>query len=101
MLVVRSRDGFWFVELLFIIFIGVLLIVYVLGEHAGREGPTRNKQLQEIVKQEAELKNLKSNLHATTTSPWMHLVVVLILVFVLLSLIGRRDDDHWDRRRYR
>ena len=82
--------------------LGFLLIVYLLGEHAGRESLSRSKQLQEIVKQEAELKNLKTNLRSTTTSPWMHLVVVLLLVFAMLKLLGAwRDDDGHNHRRFR
>lgn len=96
-----SRQPESLVELLLIL--GFLLFVYMLGEHAGRESPSRSKQLQEIVKQEAELKNLKTGLNSTTTSPWMHLVVILILVYVVLQMLsgGFRDDDGRDRRRFR
>jgi len=66
-----------------VLIVGFLMIVYLLGEHAGRESPTRSKQLQEIVKAEADLKNLKTNLHHTTTSPWMHWVAIVVLLIVV------------------
>ncbi|HTU60747.1 MAG TPA: hypothetical protein VMF89_19980 [Polyangiales bacterium] len=86
-----------------VLIVGFLLIVYLLGEHAGRESPARSKQLQEIVKQEAELKNLKTNLHHTTTSPWLHwLAIVLLLIVVLWMLGGFRDDvGYREYRRFR
>lgn len=84
-----------------LVLLALVFVVYFLGEHAGRESPSRTKQVQEIVKTEAELKNLKTNLHATTTSPWASLIVVLIVVFLILKLFGFDDDDrHYHRRRH-
>jgi hypothetical protein len=86
-----------------VLIVGFLLIVYLLGEHAGREGPSRSKQLQDIVKTEAELKNLKTNLHDTTTSPWMHWVAIALLLIVVFWMLGGgfRDDGYRDYRRFR
>jgi hypothetical protein len=68
-----------------LLFLGALaFIAYLLGEQAGRESPARSKQLQEIVSKEAELKNLKSNLNATTTAPWLHILCILLLVLLFL-----------------
>lgn len=86
----------------FVLIVGFLLIVYLLGEHAGRESPSRSKQLQDIVKTEAELKNLKTNLHNTTTSPWLHWFAIVLLLIVVFCLFGGfRDDGYRDYRRFR
>jgi hypothetical protein len=85
-----------------ILILGFLLVVYLLGEQAGREGPTRSKQLQDIVKAEADLKNLKTNLHSSTTSPWLHWLVIVLLVFGVLAALGSgRDNGVQVHRRYR
>jgi amino acid transporter len=85
-----------------VLIVGFLLIVYLLGEHAGRESPTRSKQLQEIVKAEADLKNLKTNLHHTTTSPWAHWIAILLLLIVVFWVFGGfRDDGYREYRRFR
>lgn len=85
----------------FVLIVGFLLIVYLLGEHAGRESPTRSKQLQEIVKAEADLKNLKTNLHNTTTSPWAHWVAILLLLIVVFWVFGGSHDGYREYRRFR
>lgn len=79
-----------------------LFIVYLLGEQAGREGPARSKQLQEINTKKAELKNAQSQLASSTTSPIAHLIVLGVIVFVLLKIFGLWDDDdsYYHRRRH-
>jgi Na+/H+ antiporter NhaC len=81
----------------------LVFFVYFLGEHAGRESPSRTKQVQDIVKTEAELKNLKTNLYATTTPPWLSLLAVLFVIFLILKMFGLWHDDddrHYHRRRH-
>jgi type IV secretory pathway VirB2 component (pilin) len=82
--------------------IGALLfIIYLLGEQAGREGPSRSKQLQEIVSKKAELKNMQSQLGSSTTSPIAHIIVVVAIIFLLLKIFGLwNDDDDYYRRRH-
>jgi Mg2+/citrate symporter len=86
-----------------VLILGFLLFVYLLGEHAGRESPSRSKQVQEIVKAEADLKNLKTNLHSTTTSPWLHWFAILLALIVVYWLLGGFRDDGYYReyRRFR
>ena len=76
----------------------VFFIIYLLGEQAGREGPARSKQLQDIVTKKAELKNLQSNLSPT---PIVHLLLLGVLAFAMLKVLGlwQDDDDYRYRRR--
>jgi hypothetical protein len=73
--------------------------MYLLGAQAGREGPSRSKQLQEIVSKKAEVKNLESQLASNTTSPIVHLLVLGFLAYVLLKFLGVWNDE--DDYRYR
>lgn len=77
----------------FFLILGLLIVAFLVGEHSGRESPTRTKQVQDIATKESELKNLKTNLHATTTSPWLQVTLLLFLLFVVLGALGAWRDD--------
>jgi hypothetical protein len=78
--------------------IGALVVMYLLGAQAGREGPARSKHLQEIVSKKAEVKNLESQLASNTTSPIVHMLVMGFLAFVLLKFLGLWNSDDDDYR---
>jgi hypothetical protein len=86
-----------------LVLLALVFFVYFLGEHAGRESPTRNKQVQDIASAETQLENLKTNLHATTTSPWLYLIGVLVVIYLILKMFGMWHDDddrYYHRRRH-
>ena len=79
----------------------LVFIIYLLGEQAGREGPSRSKQLQDITSKKAELKNMESQLASSTTSPIAHLLIMGGIIYLLLKFLGlwNDDDDYRYRRR--
>jgi preprotein translocase subunit SecG len=78
----------------------VLALVYVLGENAGRQNPSRNDKVQEIVKLEAELKNRKSDLYANYTHPVVVVIVIcLVILFIVMLFGGGHDAGHYRRFR--
>jgi hypothetical protein len=68
--------------------IALVVVVYLLGEQWGRESPTRTKYLKDIVTKKAELENLKTDLTQKTTSPFLHLIIVVALIVLLFMLAG-------------
>jgi hypothetical protein len=88
---------------LLLLLCALVFFVYFLGESAGRESPTRTKQVKDIASAETQLKNLKTDLSATTTPPWLHFTGVLLIIYLILKLFGlwRGDDDgHYHQHRH-
>jgi hypothetical protein len=79
----------------------LVFFVYLLGEIAGREGPSRNEHVKEIVKLEAELKNRKSDLSSKFTSPSFQILgLLLVIVVIFLLLVSPGDDHNYYMRRH-
>jgi hypothetical protein len=77
----------------------LVFFVYFLGEHAGSQGSMRSQKVQKITSTKAELDNLKTDLNQTTTPPWILLVAVLGVIYLILKLVGGwADDDHYYHR---
>lgn len=88
---------------LLVLLCALVFFVFFLGESAGRESPSRSKQVQDIANAETQLKNLKTNLHATTTPPLLYFIGVLVIIYLILKVFGLRmddDDRHYHRRRH-
>jgi hypothetical protein len=74
-----------------------MVVIFVLGEQAGRDGPSRSSKLQEIVTKKTELKNLQSQLSPT---PIVNMLIAGVIIFVLMNFLGFwNDDDDYHRRR--
>ena len=79
-----------------LVFILLLVVVYMLGNQWGRESPSRNKQQQDITTKKAELKNLESQLSSSTTSPFLHLLILFGVLFLLGIVFGGGRSGNWD-----
>jgi thiosulfate reductase cytochrome b subunit len=83
------------VGLLVLVLCALVFVVYSLGEHAGRQNPSRTEHVKEIVKLEAELKNRKSDLYSKyTPRSFLFSIVVLVIVLILMLFGGVGGDDH-------
>ena len=80
----------------------LVFAVYFLGEHAGRQAPSRNQKVHDIVRIEADLKNRKSDLYANYTPPSLLFLVVIAVIVLILMLFGKvsRDDDEYYYHRH-
>ena len=82
--------------------VGLVFLVYFLGEHAGSQNSVRSQKVQKITSTKAELDNLKTDLHATTTPPALLFVAVVVIIVLILVLFGAGADDdrYYHRRRH-
>jgi hypothetical protein len=82
-----------------VLLVGLVFLVYFLGEHAGSQSSTRSEKVQKVIQAKADLERSKTDLNATTTPPGLLFVAVGLVIVLILMLFGRWDDgDHYYHR---
>jgi hypothetical protein len=76
----------------------LLVVVFMLGEQAGRESSKRSDFDVKVSNAEAQLKNVKTERAVHTTPYWMYFVLVVLLAGGSVVSLRRCEDHRIERR---
>lgn len=80
--------------------VGLVFLVYFLGEHAGTQSSARQQKVDKVTKAKADLDIAKNDLHTNTTPPALLFIAVLLVIGLIVMMFGaggRHDDRHYHR----